>query len=77
MTLKKKALENTVGKGESAGNQHFLLFQKHFLLLSKREIIILAMFNVSSANILNLVKSKILLFGKCWLAAFSPFTVMF
>ena len=24
-TLKKKALENTVGKGENAGNQHFLL----------------------------------------------------
>ena len=26
MTLKKKALENIVGKGENAGNQHFLLF---------------------------------------------------
>ena len=26
MTVKKKALENTVGKGENAGNQHFLLF---------------------------------------------------
>ena len=24
MTLKKKALENTVGKGKNAGNQHFL-----------------------------------------------------
>ena len=25
-TLKKKAFENNVGKGENAGNQHFLLF---------------------------------------------------
>ena len=25
-TLKKRALENTVGKGENAGEQHFLLF---------------------------------------------------
>ena len=32
MTLKKKALENTVGKGENAGNQHFLLFPQYFLL---------------------------------------------
>ena len=24
--LKRRALENTVGKGENAGNQHFLLF---------------------------------------------------
>ena len=26
LTLKKKALENIVGKGENAGNEHFLLF---------------------------------------------------
>ena len=26
MTLEKKAFENIVGKGEYAGNQHFLLF---------------------------------------------------
>ena len=25
-TLKKEAFENIVGKGENAGNQHFLLF---------------------------------------------------
>ena len=31
-TLKKKALENTVGKGENAGNKHFLLFPQCFLL---------------------------------------------
>ena len=27
MILKKEALENTVGKEENSGNQHFLLFQ--------------------------------------------------
>ena len=32
MTLKKKDMENTVGKGENAGNQHFLLFPQCFLL---------------------------------------------
>ena len=30
MTLRKKALENTVGKGENAGKQHFLLFPQCF-----------------------------------------------
>ena len=32
MTLGKKPLENIVGKGENAGNQHFLLFPQCFLL---------------------------------------------
>ena len=58
-TLKKKALENTVEKGENAGNQHFLLFPQCFSLLSKKEMIILAMRNLLSANALNLVTSKI------------------
>ena len=31
-TLKKKPLENTIGKVENAGNQHFLLFPQSFLL---------------------------------------------
>ena len=30
-TLYKKPLENIVGKGENAGNQHFLLFPQCFL----------------------------------------------
>ena len=30
-TLKKNSFENIVGKGESAGNQHFLLFPQCFL----------------------------------------------
>ena len=32
MTLKKKAFENIVGKGENAGNQHFLPFPTFFKL---------------------------------------------
>ena len=56
------ALENNVGKGENAGNQHLLLFRH--CTLSKREILILATFNLSSANAFNLVTSKILSFGK-------------
>ena len=37
MTLKKKALENTVGKGEIAANQHFLLFLQCFLLYQREK----------------------------------------
>ena len=59
-TLKKKASENTVEKGENAGD----LFPQCFLDLSKTEIVILAKFNLLSANAFNLVTSKILLFGK-------------
>ena len=44
LTVKKKALQNIVGKEENAGHQHFLLFQLCFLA-SQREIVILAMFN--------------------------------
>ena len=35
-TLGKKALENILGKGENAGNQHFLLFPKWFLPFQKQ-----------------------------------------
>ena len=63
-TLKRKALENTMGKGENAGNQHFLLFPTVFSTLSKREIIILIIFNMSSAKAFNFDKSNILSFGK-------------
>ena len=31
MTLKKTAFEKILGKGENAGNQHFLLFPQCFL----------------------------------------------
>ena len=64
MTQKKKALENTVVKEENAGIHHFLHFPQGFLLLSQREIVILAMYNLSSANAFNLVMSRNLSFGK-------------
>ena len=64
MTLKTKALENTVGKEENAGKQHFLLFPQCFQLLSQREIVILAVINLSSANAFKVFMSKNLLFGK-------------
>ena len=35
--LKKGALENPVGKGENAGNQHFLLFLQCVLLYEKKK----------------------------------------
>ena len=38
--LQKKPFENIVGKGENAGNQHFLLFPQCFSCLSEIEIII-------------------------------------
>ena len=31
MTVRRKGFENIVGKGENAGNQHFLLFPQCFL----------------------------------------------
>ena len=57
-TLKKKALENIVGKEENDG------FPTVFSTLPQREIVSLAMFDLSSANALNLVMSKNLLFGR-------------
>ena len=50
MTLKKKAFENTVGKGENTEYQ--------------REIIISETFILSSAIAFNLDQSEIMLFGK-------------
>ena len=35
-TIKKKLFENTVGKGENAGNQHFLLFPQCFLPIPEK-----------------------------------------
>ena len=39
MTLKKKAFENIVEKGENAGNQHFLLLPQCFLLIPRQTLI--------------------------------------
>ena len=62
--LKKKALENIVGKGENAGNQHFLLFPLCFLLNQGGNCSVLATFSLLSAKAFNLDWSKILSFGK-------------
>ena len=60
---KKKTLENIVGKGENAGNQHFLLFPQCFLPFLKQSSVSESHL-LSSANAFNLDKSKILLFGR-------------
>ena len=54
MTMKKKIFESTLGRGENAGNQHFLRFTQGFLPC-QREIAILATFNFSPVYDLNLV----------------------
>ena len=53
----KKAFENIVGKGENAGNRHFLLFPQWFLLYQGKKTC-LQTSDLLSANALNLVKSK-------------------
>ena len=63
MTLYKKPFENIMGKGENAGNQHFLYFPQCFLQIPKTN------FNFSvtiivSVNAFNLDHSNILSFGK-------------
>ena len=50
-------------KGENAGNQHFLLLLQCFYL-TKDRFHVWVTFNFPPANIFNLDKSKILLFGK-------------
>ena len=58
--LYKKTFKNIVGKGENAGNQHFLLFPECFPKTNFSSWII---FTFSSANALIFVYSKILLFS--------------
>ena len=40
MTLYEKPFQNIEGKGENAGNQHFLIFWKCFSTIFKAEIIV-------------------------------------
>ena len=61
--LYKKRFESIVGKGENAGNQHFVRFPQCFLPILK-QISISVTFILLSANAFNLDQSKILLFGK-------------
>ena len=55
-------LENIVGKGENAGNQHFLLFSPCFLPFPNFNFSVTII--LSSANVFNLDRSKILSFDK-------------
>ena len=61
MTVKKRAFENTVRKGENAGKPAFSPFPTVFSTLSKREIVTLTIFHISSPN---LVTPKVLSFVK-------------
>ena len=60
----KKTFENIVGRGENVCNQHFPPFKTVISSLSKREMIIITILNLSSANALNLDQAKISTFGK-------------
>ena len=53
----KKSVENIVGKGENAGYAAFSPFPTMFTTLLRREIVILATVDLSSAYALDLVKS--------------------
>ena len=64
MTKRKKAQENIVGKGENAGNKHFLLFSQCFLSFPKQfHSFFLTTFILFSTNNLNLDHFTRLLFG--------------
>ena len=58
--LKQRTLENIVGKRENHSNQHFLLFTQCFLPYEKQNSSLL----LSSTNVFNFAKAKILSFGK-------------
>ena len=47
---RKKYYENIMGKGENAGNQHFLPFPQCFLNLSKKNCTIWTTFELLSAT---------------------------
>ena len=63
-TLRKKAFENIMGKGENVGNNPFLLFPQYFLSFPKTNFSIWDTIILSSANAFSLAKSKILSCGK-------------
>ena len=63
-TQRKKTFEKIVGKGENAGNQHFLLFQQCFSIFTKTKFKIGVKFSLSSAIAFNLNMFKFLLFNK-------------
>ena len=64
MNLEKKTFENIVGKGENAGNQHFLFFPLMFFICPKTNFYFSVTFILLSANAFNLDQSKNLSFDK-------------
>ena len=72
MTLRKMPFENIVGKGENAGNQHFLLFTM-FSTLSRTKMTVVATLDLSSAIHLNFVYSQNLSSGKGLRTLFSRY----
>ena len=63
-TFRKKTSEDIVGKGENAGNQHFLLFPQCFQPFQTQISIFQPLFFCPSANAFNLNQSKNMSFGK-------------
>ena len=59
-----KPFENIVGKGENAGNQHFLIFPQYFLPVLQRISVRKLHLFLSSADAFNLGLSKILSFNR-------------
>ena len=64
MTLGKKPFKNIVGKGENAGNQHFLLFPQCVLPISIQISSFSVTFILLSVSSFNLDQSKNLSFDK-------------
>ena len=62
-TLNKKPFENIVGKGENAGNQHFLLFPQCFQTLPNQISNFHSHLFLGLQNAFNLDQSRILSFG--------------
>ena len=63
MCLQHKSFENTVGKGEIARNDQFLLFPQCFLPVLKNFQLFSSNLRLSSANSFSLEESKILSSG--------------
>ena len=63
MSKIEKPFEN-MGKGENAGNQHFLLFSHNVFYPQKANFKFSVTFILSAARAFNLDQSKILLFSK-------------
>ena len=67
MIRRKKASENIVGKGENAGNQHFLLFARSWHSYQGHKAsfkMILITIKLLYANAFNLDQSYVLSFGE-------------